>query len=445
MSNLFYQTKSPRPTLDRAEGIYMWDTSGKRYIDGSSGAMVSNIGHSNPAVLAAMRAQMERSTFGYRLHFQTESSEKLAAKTAALAPDGLNKVFFVSGGSEAVESTLKMARQYALTQGDAQRFKVISRYPSYHGCTLGALAITGYAPMTAPFDPMMQRMPRIPAPRAYLDGLDADDPATGHHYAAMLEAKILEEGAETVLAFILEPIGGASTGALVPPAGYLQRIREICTQYGVLLIHDEVMTGGGRTGRFFGAEHWDVTPDLISISKGFGGGYVPLGAMIARDDIVEAVMKAGGFIHGFTYAGNPLACAAGCAVLEQIEAHDLIENAARMGDLLAQRLNGLMQRYPLIGDVRGKGLLMAFELIADRHTKAPLPTDLNAHARLVDIAYENGLIIYSRRTRGGTSGDHFLVCPPMIVNETQLDDLTDRLDRSLASYMAEIPQFSGAA
>ena len=445
MSNLFYQTKSPRPMLDRAEGIYMWDKTGKRYIDGSSGAMVSNIGHSNPKVLAAMRAQMEKSTFGYRLHFQTEASETLAAKVAELAPAAMNKVFFVSGGSEAVESCLKLARQYVLTQGQAQRFKVISRYPSYHGSTLGALAITGYAPMSAPFDPMMQRMPKVPAPRAYLDGLDADDPATGLHYANMLEAKILEEGPETVLAFIVEPVGGASTGALVPPAGYMRRIREICSQYGVLLIHDEVMTGGGRTGRFFGAEHWDVVPDIIAISKGFGGGYVPLGAMIARDDIVEAVMQGGGFINGFTYAGNPLACAAGCAVLDEIAAQDLTANAARMGEALAMRLRGLMQRYPLIGDVRGKGLLAAFELMADRHTKDPLPAHLNAHARLVDIAYDNGLIIYSRRTRGGTSGDHFLVCPPMIVTEAQLDDITQRLDQSLASYMAEIPQFSGVA
>jgi adenosylmethionine-8-amino-7-oxononanoate aminotransferase len=444
MSNLFYQTKSSRPVLDRAEGIYMWDVNGKRYIDGSSGAMVSNIGHSNPAVLDAMRAQMEKSTFGYRLHFQTEASETLAARVAALAPAAMNKVFFVSGGSEAVESTLKLARQYVRTQGQSQRFKAISRYPSYHGCTLGALAITGYAPMTAPFDPMMQRMPKVPAPRAYLDGLDADDPATGLYYANMLEAKILEEGPETVLAFIVEPVGGASTGALVPPAGYMQRIREICTQFGVLLIHDEVMTGGGRTGRFFGAEHWDVEPDLIAISKGFGGGYVPLGAMIARDDIVEAVMADGGFIHGFTYAGNPLACAAGLAVVDQIETLDLTGNAARMGGLLTTRLNGLMQRYPLIGDVRGKGLLTAFELMTDRNTKAPLPANLNAHARLVDIAYDNGLIIYSRRTRGGTSGDHFLICPPLIVTEAQLDDITERLDRSLSSYMAEIPQFSGA-
>ncbi|MDO5756078.1 MAG: aspartate aminotransferase family protein [Rhodobacterales bacterium] len=440
MSNLFYQTKSPRPVLDRADGIYMWDVNGKRYIDGSSGAMVSNIGHSNPAVLDAMRAQMEKSTFGYRLHFQTEASEELAQKISELTPEGLDKVFFVSGGSEAVESCLKLARQYVLAQGQARRFKVISRFPSYHGSTLGALAITGMSTMTAPFDPMMQRMPKIPAPRAYLDGLDPDDPATGLHYANMLEQKILEEGPETVMAFIVEPVGGASTGALVPPKGYMQRIREICTEYGVLLIHDEVMTGGGRTGAFFGAEHWGTAPDLICLSKGFGAGYVPLGAMIARNDIVDAVMASGGFIHGFTYAGNPLACAAGSAVLDEITRQGMVRNAAAMGDALALRLRGLMQRYPLIGDVRGKGLLAAFELMADRVTKAPLPKGLNAHSRLVDIAYDNGLIIYSRRTRGGALGDHFLVCPPMIVTEGQLDDLTDILDRSLAQFMNEVPR-----
>tara|TARA_R110002072_G_scaffold3163_1_gene23595 strand:- start:2495 stop:3838 length:1344 start_codon:yes stop_codon:yes gene_type:complete len=441
-SRLFYQSRLPRPELDRADGIYMWDTSGKRYIDGSSGAMVSNIGHSNPAVLAAMRAQMDKSTFGYRLHFQTEPSEALAEKITELTPLGLDRVFFVSGGSEAVESALKMARQYALAQGQAQRTKVISRYPSYHGATLGALAITGYAPMTAPFDPMMHAMPKIPAPRAYLDGLDADDPATGLHYANMLEAKILEEGPATVLAFIVEPIGGASTGALVPPAGYMRRIRDICDHYGVLLIHDEVMTGGGRTGKFFGGEHWDVTPDIIALSKGFGAGYVPLGAMIARDDMVEAVLDGGGFIHGYTYAGNPLACSAGLAVLNEIEAHGLTENAAQMGDVLTTRLQSLMQRYPLIGDVRGKGLLLAFELMADRATKAPLPSQLNAYNRLVDIAYEKGLIIYSRRTRGGISGDHFLVCPPMIVTEQQLDEIADILDQSLEQLMHELPTTS---
>jgi len=430
-SKLFYQTRLRRPLLDRAEGIYMWDRSGKRYIDGSSGAMVSNIGHSNPNVLAAMRRQMEKSTFGYRLHFETEASEALADKLAELSPPGLERSFFVSGGSEAVESTLKLARQYALASGEPKRWKIISRQPSYHGCTLGALAITGYTPLTSPFAPMMQAMPKIPAPRAYLDHLDPADPATGQHYADLLAAKIEEEGPESVLAFIVEPIGGASTGALVPPAGYLTRIREICDRYGVLLIHDEVMTGGGRTGKFFGAEHWDVAPDLVALSKGFGAGYVPLGAMVAHERIVDKVLDAGGFAHGYTYAGNPLACATGLAVIEEIESGGLLENARVMGELLAHRLTDLMETCPFIGDVRGKGLLLAFELVADRDSMTPLPAELNAYSELVNLAYERGLIIYSRRTRDGVEGDHFLVCPPMIVTAGQIDEIVEILAASL--------------
>jgi adenosylmethionine-8-amino-7-oxononanoate aminotransferase len=436
-SHLFYQTKRRRPLLDQARGVYMWDVDGRRYLDGSSGAMVCNIGHSNERVLAAMRRQMEKSTFGYRLHFETEPAERLAEKTASLAPAGLEKVFFVSGGSEAVESAIKLARQYAVAVGEAQRWKVISRYPSYHGCTLGALALTGYAPMTAPFDPMMRTMPKIPAPRAYLDGLDPADPATGRHYADMLEARILEEGPETVLAFMVEPVGGASTGALVPPAGYMARIRDICNRYGVLLIHDEVMSGGGRTGRFFAAEHWNVDPDILVVSKGFAAGYAPLGAMVAHERIVEPVLESGGFIHGFTYAGNPLACAAGLAVIEEIEAQGMVENASRIGALLKGRLEGLMQRFPFIGDVRGEGLLLAFELVADRATMRPLPRELSAFDRLVEIAYEKGLIIYSRRTRGGYEGDHFLVCPPMIVTEEHVAEIADVLTASLEQFAQE--------
>ncbi|MCP4392240.1 MAG: aspartate aminotransferase family protein [Gammaproteobacteria bacterium] len=416
----------------------MWDKSGNRYLDGSSGAMVSNIGHSNPNVLTAMRQQMEKSTFGYRLHFETESSENLAQKLDMLGPEGLERVFFVSGGSEAVESAIKLARQYALATGESQRWKVISRSPSYHGCTLGALAITGYTPLTAPFEPMMQMMPKIPAPRAYLDGLDADDVATGRHYADMLEACIQAEGPESVLAFIVEPVGGASTGALVPPAGYMERIREICDRHGVLLIHDEVMSGGGRTGRYFGAEHWAVAPDLLALSKGLGAGYMPLGAMIAHRRIVETVLTAGGFAHGFTYAGNPLACAAGLAVIEEIESQGLLENAVSMGELLKHRLYGLMERFPFIGDVRGKGLLLAFELVSSRETMAPLPAALNTHEKLVNLAYERGLIIYSRRTRDGIEGDHILVCPPMIVTPAQIEEIIEKLTASLEELASSL-------
>lgn len=436
MSHLFYLSTAARPVLDRAEGIYMWDTTGRRFIDGSSGAMVSNIGHSNPAVLAAMRAQMERATFGYRLHFETEPGERLAAKVARLSPEGMEKVFFVSGGSEAVESAVKLARQWAVVTGQARRWKVISRFPCYHGSTLGALALTGYDPLTEPFQPMMVAMPKIPAPRAWLDGLNPDDPATGAHYAAMLEAQILAEGPETVLAYIQEPVGGASTGALVPPAGYMAAVRAICDKYGVLLIHDEVMSGGGRVGRFLGGDLWGVVPDIVAISKGFGAGYAPLGAMVAQSRIVDAVQAAGGFLHGHTYAGNPLACAAGLAVLEEIERADLMGQATRVGGVLKARLAALMQRYGFIGDVRGEGMLLAFEIVSNRETREPLPPGLKAFEDLVERAYAEGLILYSRRSRGGYAGDHFLLCPPMITTEAEVDEIMEKLDRALEGFAA---------
>ncbi|UWR10724.1 aspartate aminotransferase family protein [Sulfitobacter mediterraneus] len=436
-SYLFYQSRNPRPFLDRGEGIYLFDEAGKRYIDGSSGAMVSNIGHSNPRVLAKIKAQMDKATFGYRLHFRTHPSEDLAAKTVAMTPEGLDRVFFVSGGSEAVESALKLARQYALTQGQGSRSKVISRFPSYHGCTLGALDLTGYDPLRAPFDPMMKGMPSIPAPATYLDRDNLSEEARGLKYAEMLRDKIIEEGPETVLAFLMEPVGGASTGALVAPDSYYGRIREICDEFGVLLIYDEVMTGAGRTGKFLAAEHWGITPDIVAMSKGFGAGYAPLGAIVAGARLVEPVLDAGGFLHGFTYAGNPLACSAGLAVLEEMEDQGLIENAAKMGEVLMARLRGLMERYPFIGDVRGKGLLTAFEFVSDRESMEPLPPRLEAHARLVELAYERGLIIYSRRTRGGTAGDHFLLAPPLIITEAQIDEMMTILCAALDAFAAE--------
>ncbi len=436
-SNLFYQTGKPRPVLDRADGIYMWDTEGNRFIDGSSGAMVCNIGHSNPAVLAAMQAQMAKSTFGYRLHFVTEAAEALARKLVSHAWPGMDRVFFVSGGSEAVESAIKLARQYAVAVGHASRWKVISRYPSYHGCTLGALALTGYDPLTDPFAPMMVAMPKTPAPRAWLDGLDPGDPATGLHYAAMLEARILAEGAETVLAFLVEPVGGASTGALVPPAGYMEAVREICTRHGVLLIHDEVMSGGGRLGTFYGGQNWAAAPDILAVSKGLGAGYVPLGAVVARGAIVDTVLDKGPFQHGFTYAGNPLACAAGLAVVEEIERQGMMANSMTVGALLKSRLRGLMDRFEFIGDVRGMGLLLAFELVADCATRAPLPPEIKAFERLTEQAYARGLIIYPRRSRGGYAGDHFLIAPPMITTAAQVDEIMAPLSDALAGFAAQ--------
>ncbi len=431
-SNLFYQTRQRRPLVGEARGIYIWDVDGRRYIDGSSGAMVANIGHGNARVLDAMRAQMDKTTFAYRLHFENEPAERLARLTASKMPEGLDRVFFVSGGSEAVESAIKLARQHALAVGQPDRWKIISRYPSYHGSTLGALALTGMELMSRPFEPMMRAMPKVPAPTCYLDRDDLSMEERGVRYAEMLRREIERQGPESVLAFIMEPVGGASTGALVAPDSYYRRTAEICREFGILLILDEVMTGAGRTGRFLAAEHWGLQPDIVVLSKGFAAGYAPLGAMVAHRSIVEPVLAQGGFIHGYTYAGNPLACAAGLAVLEEIERLDLCGNAERMGVLLTTELNGLKARYPFIGDVRGKGLLTAFELVADVETMTPLPKEMDAHVHLVEEAYSRGLILYSRRTRGGLEGDHFMVCPPLIVSAEQIGEiigvLTDSLD-----------------
>jgi adenosylmethionine-8-amino-7-oxononanoate aminotransferase len=446
-SCLFYQQGSRRPRIARAEGIYLWDTSGKRYIDGSSGPMVSNIGHSNPRVLAAMKRQMDRATFAYRLHFENDAAEDLAALTASMMPTDLDRIFFVSGGSEAIETCLKLARQYAVAIGQAKRWKVISLFPSYHGSTLGATAVTGMHQFVEPFRAMIRVMPKIPAATCYLDRNDLSHEERGLRYAECLRDEIERQGPETVLAFIMEPIGGASTGALVRPDSWYRRIQEICSEYGVLLITDEVMTGAGRTGRFLASEYWDLRPDIVAVAKGFGAGYAPLGAVAAHRRIVNAVMNHGGFAHGYTYAGNPLACAAGLAVLQEMIEHNLIENAERQGRKLRARLSALMRRFPFIGDVRGKGLLLAFELVRDRESMEPLPAELDAHLVLVEEAYERGLIIYSRRTRGGTVGDHFMVCPPLIITDAQIDELMEILIASLDAFaiVAKLPVDDGAS
>ena len=433
-SHLFYQQASRRPRLDRAEGIYLWDVHGKRYLDGSSGAMVSNLGHSNPRVLAAMKQQMDKATFAYRLHFENDPAEQLASLTASLMPPGLDRIFFVSGGSEAIESCLKLARQYAIVTGQASRWKVISMYPSYHGSTLGAATVTGMQQFVEPFRDMIRVMPKIPAATCYLDRDSLSHEERGERYAEYLREEIERQGPETVLAFIMEPVGGASTGALVPPDSWFGRIREICREYGILLIADEVMTGAGRTGRFLASEWWDLEPDIIAVAKGFGAGYAPLGAMAAHGRIVSAILDNGGFAHGYTYAGNPLSCAAGLAVLQELLEHKLVENADRQGRKLRARLTELKARYPFIGDVRGKGLLLAFELVRDRESMQPLDPELNAHLGLVDEAYRRGLIIYARRTRGGLVGDHFMVCPPLTITDAQLDELMELLTASIEAF-----------
>ncbi|AZO14437.1 aspartate aminotransferase family protein [Mesorhizobium sp. M2A.F.Ca.ET.043.05.1.1] len=436
--NLFHFTRRPQPMVDRADGIYLWDKSGRRYIDGSSGAVNVNVGHGNRNVIDAMKRQLDRVSFAYIFQFENEQAVALARDLAERLPNGLERIYLVSGGSEAVEACLKLARQWAVATGQDKRWKIIGRMPSYHGITLGTLAVTGDDVLTKTFDPVGRPMPLVPAPFFHRDQDNLSLEERGVRYADMLEEKILEQGPESVLAFIMEPIGGAATAALVPPDSYFPRIREICDRYGILLIHDEVMTGVGRTGKFLGGDHWSCRPDIVALSKGLSSGYAPLGALAATERIVGPVVAAGGFLHGHTYGGNPVACAAGIAVLGEVDRLGLVENSAVMGEVLRGELEALSGRFPFIADVRGKGLFMGAELYADPLARTPLPQNLNANLRLIDLAFERGLIIYSRRVRGGPVSDNFMVCPPLITTREQIGEIIAVLGDTLEALAAEL-------
>ena len=433
-SHLFYLNDVKRPAIDRAVGSMIYTKDGRRFLDGSSGPLAVNIGHSHPRVLQAMRDQLETTTFAYRMHFVNETTEALAHELAAVMPGELERVFFVSGGSEAVEACIKVARQWAIAMGQEDRTKVISLAPSYHGATFGALAVTGHQQRLDPFAPMIQVMPKIPAPQAYLDNDELSAEDRGLHYARMLEDEIVAQGPETVLAFLMEPVGGASTGANVPPETYLPEIRRICDRHGLLLIADEVMSGLGRCGRYLATEHWGVVPDVAAVSKGLGAGYVPLGAMITSDRVLEPIAKEGGFVHGHTYAGNPLACAAGRAVLAEVVEHDLCGRAEAIGDRLLDGLEQLRDRHHNVGHVRGKGALLGLELVADPSSLDPLPVELDANTVLAELCYDRGLILYPGRTRGGYEGDHLLVGPPINSSDEEVDELIDKLDDALDEF-----------
>ena len=431
---LFYQADKALPFIDRAEGIYMWDRDGKDYIDGCSGAMICNIGYGNPRVLDAVNAQAQSTFFAYRMHFESEPAVRLANMLVNHSADHLNRVFYVSGGSEAVESAMKICRQYHVAQGQGSRYLFISRTPSYHGSTMGALALTSYAPLEIPFRPMFPTYPKIPAPYCYRCAYGLTYPVCGLACAHALETCIKEQGPENVAGFVVEPVVGASIGALAPPDDYFAVIQDICRKYGVLLILDEVMTGFGRTGTLFGYEHWNVEADIIALSKGMASGYYPLGAMMTRQDIVQTVLDKGGFAHGHTYSGNPMACAVGVEVLKIILEEYLPQNAARMGTLLKSELERLAAKYPFIGQVRGLGLLLTIELVKDPDTREPFPPDRFMAQKFVDTAFEEGLILYPRRCINGLAGDHALVAPPLIIKENEIAELVRRLDRTLDRF-----------
>ena len=433
---LFYQAQKKLPFIDRAEGVRMWDQSGREYLDGCSGAMISNIGHGHPRVLAAINAQARSTFFAYRLHFESEPAVRLAMALVERSAPHLNRVYYVSGGSEAVESAMKLCRQYLVATGQGSRHLFISRTPSYHGSTLGALAMTSYAPLEIPFRPMFQAYPKVPAPYCYRCPYGLTHPGCGLACAWALETAIREQGPENVAAFMAEPVVGASLGALPPPDGYFRVIEDICRKYGVLLILDEVMTAFGRTGKLFAYEHWGIKADVVALSKGMASGYYPLGAIMARDSLVEPILDSGGFAHGHTYAGNPMACAVGLEVLNIILDENLCQNAVDMGRRLKSGLEELAARHPIMGQVRGLGLLLAVELVADPETREPFPPQKNLAQKLTDTAYGHGLIVYPRHPINGLAGDHVLVSPPLIVKPDEVDEIIRRFESALKEVEA---------
>lgn len=428
------------PTAVSGDGCYIVDAAGKRYLDGSGGAAVSCLGHSDPDVRAALHAQLDRLAFAHTGFFTSDPAEDLADLLIAGAPEGIDRVYLVSGGSEAVEAAIKLARQYFMEIGQPARHRVIARRQSYHGNTLGALAVGGNAWRRAQFAPLLVETSHIAPCYAYRDRWDGESlHAYGQRVANELESEILRLGPETVMAFIAEPVVGATMGAVAAVPGYLPRIREICDQYGVLLILDEVMCGIGRTGHLFACAEDGVVPDMITIAKGLGAGYQPIGALLTSGHIYDAIAVGSGFFqHGHTYMGHAMAAAGAGAVLNAIHDRGLLARVQEMGDVLNNALHDRFGQHPNVGDIRGRGLFRGLELVADRGTQAPFDPGLKLHARVKAAAMEAGLICYPMGgTLDGQVGDHILLAPPFIITPDQIGELTDKLalaiDRALAA------------
>lgn len=436
-SPLFYQAGPPMPEVSHGKGVFLWDTHGKEYLDSCSGAISCNLGHGHPSIRDAMLDQLDRVAFTYRTQFENGPAVELAHALVEMTAGELGKVFFVSSGSEAVESAQKLARQYFVAIEQPQRRHFVSLRPSYHGSTLGALGLTGYQPLEAPFADITAGSIKVPGPDFYRQ----QDGSREAHIARVLSdtrTQIEAAGGDTIIAIVLEPVGGASTGGRLVDRAYLQGLRELCDEIGCLLIYDEVLCGVGRTGSWFAYQQWGVAPDLLTTAKGLGAGYYPVGAVLSRAPIVEAVMASGGFQHGHTYAGNPLACATGLAAIRAIQQEQLLDNVAARGDQLQRGLNALQTRFDWIGDVRGIGLLWGVELVMDTDSKAAFPAEANLFAKVTALAKQEGLLIYPRRTLNGLAGDHFLVSPPFTINANEVALLLERLERALTRLDREV-------
>ena len=418
------------PVAVSGKGIFIRDEAGKDYIDASAGAAVSCIGHSHPDVLAAMREQIDSLEYAHTSFFTTRVAEELADDLVAHAPEGLDHVFYVSGGSEAIEAALKLARQYFVERGEPHRRHVIARRQSYHGITLGALAVGGREWQRRQFAPLLIETHHVSPVYEYRDRAPHETaPAYGERLARELEDKIAELGGENVIAFVAEPVVGATLGAVPAVPSYFRAVRAICDRHGILLILDEVMCGMGRTGTLHACEQEGVSPDLLAIAKGLGGGYMPIGALLLRQEIFRALADgSGAFAHSHTYMGHPLACAAALAVQRIIRRDDLLANVRRQGAHLARRLHERFGNHPFVGDIRGPGLFLGLELVADRGSKEPFDPARKLHARVKQEAMARGLMVYPMGgTVEGARGDHVLLAPPFIISASEIDMVVERL------------------
>jgi adenosylmethionine-8-amino-7-oxononanoate aminotransferase len=427
---LHRQIHASLPVAVGGQGVHLLDADGRSYIDASGGAAVSCLGHGHPDVTAALHAQADRLAYAHTSFFTNEPAERLAEVLVAGAPQGISYAYFVSGGSEAIEAALKMARQYFVETGQPQRRNIIARRQSYHGNTLGALATGGNEMRRTQFRPLLIETHHIDPCFAYrFQKSGESDEAYAARAAQALEDKVLELGPETVMAFVAEPVVGATAGAVPPVADYLKRIRAICDRYGILLILDEVMCGMGRTGTLHACEQDGVAPDLMTVAKGLGGGYQPIGAVLLSQKIFDAFANGSGlFQHGHTYICHPMACAAALAVQEVIARDDLLANVRAMGAHLSRRLGERFGNHAHVGDIRGRGLFMGVELIEDRSTKTPFDPKLKLHARIKREAMARGLMVYpGGGTIDGVNGDHVLIAPPFIMDAATIDAVVERL------------------
>lgn len=421
---------SELPIVSHGKGVFLYDKAGKDYLDASSGAVTVNIGHGVPEILAAMSKQANQVSYVYRSQFTSEAAEELAAKITTVTKGKLSNSFFVNSGSEATETALKIAIQHWQEKGQYGKSKILSRWNSYHGITLGALSMSGHPVRRERFAHLLKAYPSFSAPYTYRNQWKLED------YINELQLAIQREGANQVAAIIVEPIIGAAGGALVPPDGYLQKVKEICEDHDILLIADEVMTGFGRTGKMLACEHWDVTPDIVTFGKGMSGGYTPIAATVMTDKVLAPIMNGSKLIiGGHTLSANPLSCATALAVLEYIEDNHLVDRVVETSTYLFEKLNERKRRFAFIGDVRGKGLLIGLEFVKNQMTKQPYPKQADVTNVIIKIGIEYGIILYPAAAGvDGLSGAAIIIAPPLTISFKECDELLRRLDQTFIAF-----------